>query len=292
MRKEEGALYVFFEQGESRLKRSFRENGRNRDNGPMLDEIIGITARIMEDTTSRVTRIQIVGLASVEGGVQPSRIFCKFDAMNILLDISGAYGAEGWDDRIRQQPESAVLNLRTLTGCQCYCSPEAEAAIRQAIAPYPAAGIHWIDTGDYHYISKLWMEKITVPFALVLLDHHPDDQPDAFGSGLLSCGGWVKSARQQLPLLQAVRWNATDVPDGLPVYLSIDLDLLSPAYAVTNWDQGSVSLPDLLACIRGLQAHRRILGCDICGGITPAQGGTSCAYAGNRNTRERLLEIL
>ena len=67
LRKEEGALYVFFELGQSQLKRTFTEKDRTRDNGPVLDEIMHITSSIFADSTSAVSRIQIVGLASVEG---------------------------------------------------------------------------------------------------------------------------------------------------------------------------------------------------------------------------------
>lgn len=67
LRKEEGALCVYFELNKTDLLRSFVEGDYSRDNGPVLDEIMSITANIMADTTSRVTRIQIVGLASVEG---------------------------------------------------------------------------------------------------------------------------------------------------------------------------------------------------------------------------------
>ena len=67
LRKEEGALCVYFELNKSNLLRAFTEGDYSRDNGPVLDEIMHITADIMADTTSRVTKIQIVGLASVEG---------------------------------------------------------------------------------------------------------------------------------------------------------------------------------------------------------------------------------
>lgn len=67
LRKEEGALFVFFERNKSILKRSFTENGTNKDNGPVLDEIMEVTNSIIKDSTSRVSRIQIIGLASVEG---------------------------------------------------------------------------------------------------------------------------------------------------------------------------------------------------------------------------------
>ena len=67
LRKEEGALYVFFELDRSNLRRSFTEKTGTRDNGPVLDEIIHITGSILADTTSSVSCIQIIGLASIEG---------------------------------------------------------------------------------------------------------------------------------------------------------------------------------------------------------------------------------
>ena len=67
LRKEEGALYVFYELDKTRLLRSFSEKDYHRDNGPVLDEIMDVTARILSDTTSSVKVIQIVGLASIDG---------------------------------------------------------------------------------------------------------------------------------------------------------------------------------------------------------------------------------
>ena len=67
LRKEEGPLYVFYELDKVRLLRSFSEKDYHRDNGPVLDEIMDVTAQILSDTTSSVKVIQIVGLASIEG---------------------------------------------------------------------------------------------------------------------------------------------------------------------------------------------------------------------------------
>ncbi|MBO4670587.1 MAG: DUF3575 domain-containing protein [Bacteroidales bacterium] len=72
LRKEASPLYVFFPLDKSVLLREFDEptaRGANahRDNGPVLDEIMDITSKILADTTSSVTKIQIIGLASVEG---------------------------------------------------------------------------------------------------------------------------------------------------------------------------------------------------------------------------------
>ena len=68
LRKEKGALMVYFPMSKSGILRQFEENGNRRDNGPVLDSIIRVTSLILQDTVSRVSKIQIVGLSSVEGG--------------------------------------------------------------------------------------------------------------------------------------------------------------------------------------------------------------------------------
>lgn len=203
--------------------------------------------------------------------------------MSTILHLSALYSEEAW------APEgSSAVDLTGIEGTSCYCSPEAEAELRNRLSALPDGGLFWIDTGDYHYISKLRLERIAEPFALVLFDNHPDDQADAFGSGLLSCGGWVKAARNSLPLMQTDYLNTAGIPPGLPVFLSIDLDVLSPAFARTDWDQGSMTLDELLSAARRIKAEHRVLGIDICGGITAAKGGTAEDRRINAGTRAAL----
>ena len=61
LRKEEGALYVYFPVDKSDLRRDFR------DNAATLDRIISIVDEVLADSTSDVKIIQIVGMASIEG---------------------------------------------------------------------------------------------------------------------------------------------------------------------------------------------------------------------------------
>ena len=61
LRKEKGMLYVHFPLDKTTLLRDFR------DNAPILDRIVDITRQIMADSTSHVVKIQVIGLASVEG---------------------------------------------------------------------------------------------------------------------------------------------------------------------------------------------------------------------------------
>ena len=230
-------------------------------------------------------------------------------------------------------PEGAeVLDFRSLDGTSCYCSPEAEAALREGLAAERPDRVHWIDGGDYHYLSRLTLEAAArgcgdKPFALVLFDHHPDMQEPAFGD-LLSCGGWARRALVQIPQLQQVLLVginpdlelefldlvfegvlavttddlrhtgdnlSRDVTEmfsllekDFPLYLSIDLDVLTREYARTNWDQGCMTLAQLEeSCLR-LSASHRILGVDVCGGITREKGAVPEDYAVNLQTRGKL----
>jgi hypothetical protein len=49
------------------------------------------------------------------------------------------------------------------------------------------------------------------------------------------------------------------------IYISIDKDALSPTYAATNWDQGSLDIAALKEIIACLATSHKIIGVDICG---------------------------
>lgn len=193
---------------------------------------------------------------------------------SVLVQMSSMFSDEGWS------PEDAMrLDLTGLEGTTCYCDAAAEKAIEDAFKSLPVNALHWIDGGDYHYLTDIWLRFLKEPAQLVLFDHHPDDQAPSFGGKILSCGGWVAHSRQRNPLL---------AEQSDRIYLSIDLDWLSSEYARTNWDQGEASLQELLASIDNALAGKELVGVDICGGITSAQGGTAEDFAINRRTRNVL----
>lgn len=68
LRKMAGMLYVHFAVGTAVLQRDLR------DNAATLDRIIDITRQVMADTTSLIKKIQIVGLASIDGSVKHNEL--------------------------------------------------------------------------------------------------------------------------------------------------------------------------------------------------------------------------
>ena len=73
---------------------------------------------------------------------------------------------------------------------------DAQEEIRKQIQEYGCEGIHFLDSGDYRYLSKFWLKKVAAAISLIVFDHHTDMQESCF-FGLLSCGSSVKEVWKQ-----------------------------------------------------------------------------------------------
>ena len=255
-----------------------------------------------------------------------------------IHDFSGVYSGQKFMQTLRESTKALWLDGTGIAGTDCYCDDEAVAAIREQIANAGiknAEGIHFIDGGNYHYMSKIWTDMVQEPFTLVVFDHHPDMQAPRFGD-ILSCGGWVKKALDENKftdnviiigvadhLVDEIRAEIASHPTGArndnvffireseiadiqtgslptahstqPLYISIDKDALAPAFAATNWDQGSLSLDQMKAIITEIAKDHRIIGVDICGerarDIEDSRADALNSEL-NRELAEFLLEIL
>jgi hypothetical protein len=58
------------------------------------------------------------------------------------------------------------------------------------------------------------------------------------------------------------------------LYVTVDLDSLVESDAVTNWENGRFSLPDLVWAIGLLRQKVRIVGGDLCGAFSPMRYGS------------------
>ena len=230
----------------------------------------------------------------------------------LVADFSGVYEAEGFLPYLQGLglPVKHV-QLADIEGTVCYCDAEAEAEIRRRLAPGADTGIRWIDSGDYHYVSKILAEFQQEPFVLVLIDNHTDDQEPAFG-GVLSCGSWVKALKESQPLMKDV-WtlgpdhrirsanvdrelegdidDLLEVLEGQRVYLSIDKDVLRLDESRTDWSQGPYSLETLAGWLRKLM-RMNVVAIDLCGELAPAKGATPEDFRINGTTNRYLQELI
>ena len=129
------------------------------------------------------------------------------DSKILLMNLSGTYEEQDFwrEERV------TWIRLEDLSGTNCYCDELAVWAIREKIREFALSGIHFIDSGNYHYMTRIWMDKAKSPFSLLVFDNHTDMQPPAFG-GLLSCGGWIADALESVKLLDHVFLVGPDQP--------------------------------------------------------------------------------
>ena len=218
----------------------------------------------------------------------------------VITNFSGIYKNQNFYKNYAEE-EIFWTELSDLSGCNCYCDAEASDRIRKEIQAFTGNGLHFIDSGNYHYMTRLWLEKLQIPFRLLVFDNHTDMQPPAFG-GLLSCGGWIAASLEELPLLQEVILVGPDeeaytqvepdlqqkvlflsreklstmtaeekegffnnLSEDLPLYVSVDKDVLCKGDASTTWSQGDMHLSELMSFLELVLERQNILGMDVCG---------------------------
>lgn len=214
----------------------------------------------------------------------------------IIMNFSHIYE---WEITEKIPKDINWIDCTQIAGTNCFCDEEAQKSITDKMSDCAPEGIHLIDSGNYHYVSKFWTDKINYPFSLLVFDHHTDMQSSAFGQ-MISCGNWIQQALETNPNLQKVcivgpndklinqinkakygsklifysddplksreNWNSfAQLHFKEPVYISIDKDVLNTHDAATNWDQGSMSLQTLKQLLSHILEHEEIIGVDICG---------------------------
>ena len=214
----------------------------------------------------------------------------------VIMNFSGVYAEEDF----YRDKEHIWMYFTRMQGVNCYCTQEAEKEIKRRIAGCSPLGLHFLDSGNYHYLSKFWLDKLEQPCDLLVFDQHTDMQESAF-FGLLSCGSWVKEVldtnekirkicivgppkkafAECAPedLCRVTALCAEDLKEGktetleaflredpqVPLYVSVDKDLLCRQEARTNWDQGETPLSQLFALLDLAFSCRKTAGADICG---------------------------
>lgn len=187
------------------------------------------------------------------------------------------------------------LDFQQMRRVNLYCENDSLILLSRQLQKRSHKGITFIGSGNYHYLTYLFLKEITKPFTLVLFDNHPDIGTGDDQGLLLSCGTWVSYALKDIPLLQrAVIIGPTNILEhqinhprvcvfpfingdyyakrsilsaihNQNVYISIDKDVLNTIEASTNWDQGVMNLATLTGYLEGILISKQVEGVDVCG---------------------------
>jgi arginase family enzyme len=232
-------------------------------------------------------------------------------------------------DKLRDYPHEWI-DFADLPHTKRYCEPDSYKTIQRRLRLRSRHGITFIGSGNYHYVSYLLLSEIKEPFTCILFDHHTDMMYEP-SSSLMSCGSWVRRAICSLPLLDKVIVIGAQpgllklIPQDLrpkvvvfstgslekddlwtrisqeieteTVYISIDKDVLDPTQAVTDWDQGTMKLQDLLNILTHLITTKKVYGVDICGElpISPLElfrPSSLSAIQKNEYANQKILHVL
>lgn len=177
------------------------------------------------------------------------------------------------------------VDLRGMSGVRYLCSIERLHELGDKIPNYKGS-ITFIGSGDFHYVTYIFLQRINEYFNLLLIDNHLDIR-ETF-DGFISCGSWLKDALN-LKYLRYVFYIGPDTIGssnriirldgdlkqlsllnrvGSPIYISVDKDIISSSFLETNWEQGYLSVDDLLEILSCISASN-IIGIDICGEPRP-----------------------
>ncbi len=201
---------------------------------------------------------------------------------NLILDFTHVYE----DETVRDREQFQWIDCSDIAESHLHCSPSAYEEIRKRIEPFGISGIHFIDSGNYHYVTKIMTDFLKEPFVLVCFDHHTDMQKPMV-EGMTSCGDWAGQVLKENTYLQQLvligppqrdidgiasektqtqtgekdklltfseeelqngtaKAKVAQIKEGLPFYISIDKDVLSRRFTETNWNQGDMTLPEYL----------------------------------------------
>jgi len=206
LRKEKDALYVHFDLGKSVLRADFRENK------PTLDRIVDITRQILADTTSSVQKIQIIGLASIEGAIAGNERLAQNRAMALqryiqqqisvpdsMFDAVG--GGEAWAEFRDQLNDEVLAGNTSLQPAIDIIDSESDLNVRERKLRQLHRGRTW------SYLKQnILKDQRNSGYIRIYFDYVPDKAAATINeaSELLSTD-CIDCHREALRLLQTVR---------------------------------------------------------------------------------------
>lgn len=212
LRKEKDALYVHFELAKSVLLTDFRDNKQT------LERIVDVTRQIMADSTSNVRKIQIIGLASIEGIPASNERLSQNRALALqhyvqqhvsvpdsLFETVG--GGEAWAE-FRDQLQDVIAENAQPASLISHLSEAVDIIDHEADARRRELRIKRLDKGrTWNYIKQsILKDQRNSGYIRIYFDYVPDKAAATINeaSELLTTD-CIDCHREALRLLQTVR---------------------------------------------------------------------------------------
>lgn len=174
-----------------------------------------------------------------------------------------------------------VIDLRGFKQVRYLCSYDRLKELEKVINS--VSGIKFLGKSNFHYFTYLFVKSINIKFNLVVIDHHIDLKSTF--EGYISCGSWLRDV-MKISFLNKIFLFTSDnnvrenndrlivlgknfealkgLIDNLPIYVSIDKDILDKKYLNTNWEQGNMDIKEFFNLLNFLSQFD-VIGVDVCG---------------------------
>lgn len=192
-----------------------------------------------------------------------------------------------------------IIDLTDIRSNIYYCEKKSLDMIDSRLKESDIEKVRFIGSGNYHYITYLFLKRIESRFTLILFDNHTEILSSDFNP-YISCGSWILKSLETIENLEHIIMIGVNEKylDLIPkkyknkitiinnsvinnikqveniilsesknekVYISIDKDVLRKEDCLTNWDHGDMKLSELLYILEDVLENFNVLGIDICG---------------------------
>ncbi len=177
------------------------------------------------------------------------------------------------------------IELKNFSSTKYMCSKKIFDSISGKIKKVENS-LFFLGAGEYHHITYMLLKKFNKTLSLIVIDKHVD-YSDTY-PGFITCGSWLKDAaalnhvpeifvlseekkniyNNKIKIFSPVEYKK--IKPHLPVYISIDKDILTKSLINTTWDQGHCLPKTLIEIVLYFSSAFEIVGADICG-EPPAQ---------------------
>ncbi|BCS81895.1 arginase family protein [Anaerocellum diazotrophicum] len=179
----------------------------------------------------------------------------------------------------------SCIDLKDFSSIRFMCSKKVLDSISEKIKKVENS-LFFLGAGEFHHFTYMLLKKFDKTISLIVIDKHID-YSDTY-QGFITCGSWLKDVARlnqiaEIFVLSEDKRNVHNnkvkifspleykkIKPCLPVYISIDKDILTKSSINTTWDQGHCQPKTLIEIVSYFSSAFEIVGADICG-EPPAQ---------------------
>ncbi|MDN6626606.1 MAG: arginase family protein [Pisciglobus halotolerans] len=189
-----------------------------------------------------------------------------------------------------------VIDISSLRGTNTICTYDTINKIKKIVNDQKKSLVYFLGNGNFHYLTFPIVQRFKEPFTLIIFDHHNDAGTFPY-ENVTTCGSWINDviennkAVTEVLIIGSTQQNEKGMVtknkrkirflyekdmtqekiekmahsiQTKQIYISIDRDILTEEQVQTNWDQGNVTVNELIKAVRLISKSPTGIGAEVC----------------------------